>query len=1035
MKLINHIYDCKKTLKECIEDNKVESYHESVLIQLFSSVVDKVFLEELSLLLHRLLPHATIIGTTTAGEIADGKMHDHTTLISFSLFNDVTIRSSYLISEDAYSIGEVLATDITTEQTKVVIMFADGLKLNGDLILNGFASACKESFPIAGGMAGDMMAFEQTYIIYNDKVFDQGVVAVALESDTLIVNQNYNLSWKPIGKEMIITSSEGNRVYEIDNQPIIDIYREYLGDEVVSQIPASTIEFPLISKYYDIFSARSMIAKLEDDSILFAGDMPQGQNVRFGMASESQFYKTSQKTYTTLSKEPVEAVFIYSCVARKTLLGQKLEEYEFKILNSIASTSGFFTYGEFYSSSSDGKMLNITTTILTLSESNIKSKVKTYESIQQDQHNLTTTAALHLLNKVAMDLREKEQELDKAEELLSQYKLSIDTTFIISKTDLYGVITYVNDKFCKLSGYSRDELIGKNHNITRHPDTKQEVFKNLWQTIQEGKIWKGEMKNLSKDGNTYYVTSFILPVFNDNGSIVEYFGIRHDITEVNNARIKAEEAEAFKSLFLANMSHEIRTPMSAILGFSKLLDQTQLNPLQRNYTSTIHSSSKLLLGIINDILDLSKIQNDKLVIELVPSNSQKEFKEAFKLLESTAIKKKIQYKLEIDPMIYECLLMDPVRVQQVIVNFLSNAIKFTPENGSVLLKIESLEESDNQQKICINVIDTGIGIAQHKLNMIFEPFSQADISTARKFGGTGLGLTISMNLIKLMGSMIHVKSTEGEGSHFYFELNLTKCDLKEIPSDIKQTDGVPNYKELSILVAEDYEVNQMLMEEVFKGYQIDADYAHDGKEAVSLALKNQYDLIFMDINMPNMDGIEATNILREKGLKTPIVALTANALREDRVKYMEMGMDDYLSKPIEFNEFDRVLSYYAPKDMSSHSETSLLEQADEIVQTMQDKTGFPKEIIIKLLQSFLNSSIPTLKEIKEAIQEKNYELLSESLHKIKGAAGNLRIINIYEITKLLEASARESKEMNYESEVEKIENDIAKLKVWLENNI
>ncbi|MEN8146774.1 MAG: FIST N-terminal domain-containing protein [Campylobacterota bacterium] len=1168
MKLLNHLYCSAEELEVFIENNQISSYRESVLIQLFSSVIDKVFLEEISALVHKLLPQATLIGTTTAGEIADGLMLEKETLLSFSLFDDITIKSSYAISPDSQKVGEALGRDIVSADTKAAILFADGLQHNGDMLINGFTKMCKRKFPIAGGMAGDLMTFEHTYTVYNDKVFEQGGVAVTLESDTLIVNQNYNLSWQPIGKKMVITRSEGNRVYEIDHRPILDIYRDYLGDDVVTKIPASTIEFPLIHENDGAYSARSMIAKLEDGSIIFAGDMPQGQSVRFGMVSESQFYTTSEQTYDTLAKEPVEAIFIYSCSARKAFLSKKLEEYEFKPFNTIAKTAGFFTYGEFYASSLHGELLNITTTVLTLSEkSHLQQQPQPYRSEQEEEANLTSVAALHLLDKIASDLRDKEQKLTQAEKLLEQYKASIDTTLVVSKTDRYGIITYANDKFCQLSGYSRNELLGKNHNIIRHPDTEKIVFKNLWLTIKSGKIWESEIKNLRKDGSTYYVKSFILPIFGEDGLITEYIGIRQDITpliqtqnevlkekyfvdsiinsseniimiskngeliemnakffklfdytdlaefshkhlcpselfieregylkkstqsrlwfkdiledkkhihkavmldkdanevifsigikeflwdddsyavftlsditDIEKARIKAEEAEAFKSLFLANMSHEIRTPMNGILGFGELLSQTELNPKQRNYVNTIHSSSKLLLEIINDILDLSKIQNKKLHIESVPVDPHREFKTTFDLLKATAFQKDIDYEYAIDPTVSECLSMDPVRTQQVIINFLSNAIKFTPVHGKVHFKIECLEDTDLQQRLRFNVIDTGIGIAEEKINTIFEPFSQVDISTARKFGGTGLGLTICTNLVHLMGSTIQVESQEGEGSRFYFELELPKCDKTTIHPALEHStllNRVSNYEGLSVLVAEDYEVNRMLMEELFKAYQIRVDFALDGKEAVSSALHKHYDLIFMDINMPHMDGIEATKILREEGLATPIIALTANAMQEDRDKYIQMGMDDYLGKPIEFNELDRILSFYTHTDASDSPEATPIEQADAIVQTMQEKTGFPQEIVIQLLQAFLDSAVDTLQDVKQAAAQKDYELLYTSLHQINGAAGNLRLENIHQVAKELEQAAKEHKEMNYLEEVEKIEIDMMQLTAWLESN-
>jgi PAS domain S-box-containing protein len=492
-----------------------------------------------------------------------------------------------------------------------------------------------------------------------------------------------------------------------------------------------------------------------------------------------------------------------------------------------------------------------------------------------------------------------------------QYKHAIEESMIVSRTDKHGIITYVNPLFTKISGYTEEELLGQPHSIVRHPDTPDTVFKGMWHTLQRGRNWHGMLQNSNKNGESYFVKNLICPIVDENGEILEYLGLREDVTEIETSRLRAQEAERIKSAFVANMSHEIRTPINGIVGFIHLLSRTVLDTTQRRYVSIVESSLEMLLHIVNDVLDFSKIEEGKIEIEWIQSDPKRELKSVFELFIPQADIKKIEYDLLMDDKIENCLLLDTLRIKQVLSNLISNAIKFTPEEGSVQVKISVIEDAHNAQKLEFSVRDTGIGIPKEKQGKIFEKFTQADASTTREYGGTGLGLSIAYAIVDLMGGTLQIYSEEGKGATFYFTIDAKKCD--EVPSDMIHVDEfIRQSLSLRVLVVEDYEVNRMLIGELLEyHYGITADFANNGEEGVKMVDKNTYDLVLMDVNMPVMDGIQATKLIRQKYQTLPIVALTANSMEGDAQEFMAKGMDDYLAKPLEYRELNRVLMRFS----------------------------------------------------------------------------------------------------------------------------
>lgn len=374
--------------------------------------------------------------------------------------------------------------------------------------------------------------------------------------------------------------------------------------------------------------------------------------------------------------------------------------------------------------------------------------------------------------------------------------------------------------------------------------------------------------------------------------------------ELEIQKNKAEEATRLKGLFLANMSHEIRTPLNGIIGVSKMLEESSLNKDQKELNHIITTSGENLLNIINDILDFSKIEAGQIQIEHIPFSLNEIICNIIKLLKFKADEKGISLKADIDKNVPRKLIGDPYRLNQIITNLANNAIKFT-ESGSVIIQVSVLEKNGNSAEILFKVADTGIGISEEGKKKLFKEFSQVDCSTTRKYGGTGLGLSICQNLVTLVDGEIGVDSVENKGSEFWFSLKYEYSSEEVQPSSKVNNEIPPNLK---ILYAEDNLVNQKVTKFMLRKINAACDLAGNGKQAIEMFQSKQYDLVLMDMYMPEVSGIESAKLIREfeKANSTEnavyIVAVTANAFSEDKQKCLDAGMNDFLSKP--FKEAD-----------------------------------------------------------------------------------------------------------------------------------
>ncbi len=524
---------------------------------------------------------------------------------------------------------------------------------------------------------------------------------------------------------------------------------------------------------------------------------------------------------------------------------------------------------------------------------------------------------------------------------LEFYRFALDQASIVAITDARGRITHANEKFCAISKYSRDELIGHDHRILNSGHHSKSFFKNLYATIARGEVWQGQICNRAKDGTLYWVDTTIVPARDENGKISRYFAIRTDVTEkrhaeedlrrlatehyatkttleeqarvlksrteaLSSARVAADSAAKAKNDFLANMSHEFRTPMTAILGFADLLDDAETTPHQRReYIATIQRNGRNLLALMNELLDIASIEAGTLALKTVNVETTQIVNALLASQRDKAIAKGLTLRSCIQDSAPASVTCDPARLGQILVNLVGNAIKFTP-HGSVRLDVSAQHDAVGVPQALFAVTDTGIGIDAKHIGNLFNPFTQVDPSMSRKFGGSGLGLSLSRELARAMGGDITVSSRPGSGSVFTLTVPAGSPQAKPAATPTHGTPA-PTARVLTgrrLLIAEDGPDNQRLISFHLRAAGAQVQIVPNGQDAVETALENLYaespfDLVLMDMQMPVLDGYEATAKLRRCGYRGKIVALTAHALESDRARCLAAGCDEYLSKPID----------------------------------------------------------------------------------------------------------------------------------------
>jgi PAS domain S-box-containing protein len=537
------------------------------------------------------------------------------------------------------------------------------------------------------------------------------------------------------------------------------------------------------------------------------------------------------------------------------------------------------------------------------------------------------------------ELREREGELHKLGLALEQSQDSI----MITNVD--GDIEYVNEALLETTGFSREDLIGRNPRIKRSSLTPASVFEDMWVTISRGEPWKGELNSRRKDGTEYVEFVRIAPVKNERGDVTHFVALLEDVTEkrrvadellrhrhhleelveqrtdelirqheqAETARHELQAAEAAnraKTAFLANMSHEIRTPMNAILGFTHLLLQDELAPKHRDRLLKIDSAAEHLLSTINDILDLTKIEAGKMELQEDNFSLGEMVNRVLELVRDDVERAGLTISFDQQD-VPDHFRGDETRLRQALLNYVGNAVKFT-RRGSIRIRALLLKERAGRQLIQFEVQDTGIGIDPERLNSLFNAFEQGDSSNTKRYGGTGLGLAITRHIVDMMGGNVGADSKPGAGSTFWFTAWLEMAQesdvLQKPPRRQEQavSDIDPDHRGKRVLLVEDNRINREVARTLLRRCGLEVDVATNGLEAVEAVKARRYDLVLMDVQMPEMDGLEATGKIREleesafsaNVAQLPILAMTAATFEDDREKCLQAGMDDFVAKPV-----------------------------------------------------------------------------------------------------------------------------------------
>ena len=577
-------------------------------------------------------------------------------------------------------------------------------------------------------------------------------------------------------------------------------------------------------------------------------------------------------------------------------------------------------------------IIQLSNTAMIVAEGDINTQV---DIVANNEIGRLAEAFNHMLSMRQMHEQALQESTHQAQHTLAELeeqKFALDQHAIVDTTDVEGSITYANELFSKISGYSVDELMGQNHRMLNSGYHDKEFWAQLYRTVANGKVWHNEVCNKAKDGHLFWVETTIVPFKDEHGKPQSYIAIRTDITErkdseqeLISAKELAEAATLAKSEFLASMSHEIRTPMNGVLGMLGLLLNTHLNDEQRHRVTLAQSSGNALLTLINDILDFSKVEAGKLELEILDFNLRSllgEFAEAMAL---QAHEKGLEVVLDVTGIEQSMIKGDPGRLRQILTNLVSNAIKFTSE-GEILIFVELLPHSssqeeplpDNQLQLHCKVIDTGIGIPADKQKYLFDSFSQVDASTTRKYGGTGLGLAIAKKLSKLMGGDIQVSSEPARGSCFEFNI-LVECSAQSqlIIPEIDMT-------MLNLLIVDDNATNREVLRGQLEHWGAAVTEAEDGPTALRLcesrvqpnepsSAESLFDIAFLDMQMPGMDGAALAKALkvdaRFKNMK--LVMMTSMSHRGDARFFSDLGFSAYFPKPTTTSDLFGALSVVA----------------------------------------------------------------------------------------------------------------------------
>lgn len=587
------------------------------------------------------------------------------------------------------------------------------------------------------------------------------------------------------------------------------------------------------------------------------------------------------------------------------------------------------------------------------------------KEIAQDNRNMdevlpmlsafSETAQIHLLKKLVQEKKKFNQRI-------------IDTFLIASKTAAQRLIqTHVGKSI-------RDSIVNVISQLEQSREMQlQNAIRSINTTGHRAKLWG------------FIITAMALVAL-----IIAFLYVTNQgrqqqrmIKALNESERRTKDLAHMQEQFLANMSHEIRTPMNAILGFTSLIKRTELNTVQREYIQNIHSAGENLLALVNDILDLSKLEAGMMHLEETRFSLRSMVSSVGAMFIEKIKQKELQLDVHIDKDVPDILSGDAVRLTQILVNLVSNAVKFT-DKGGIDVHITLLYQNEKNVRIRLCVKDTGIGIAKEKQATIFERFHQAELETTRRFGGSGLGLSIVKQLVEMQGGNIQLESELNKGSQFIVELNYKLPDVEQLYSEAlaEQEEQVPLQK-IKILIAEDNPMNQQLIRHLMQSWSMDHSIVNTGEEAVEALKKNSYSIVLMDIQMPDMDGYTATSVIRNE-LKSdvPVIAMTAHAMVGEKEKCLQLGMNDYVSKPIKETVLYNIIARHA-----QHIPENIQQFHHIHLGYLHQLSGNDRDFEREILTQFLSQAPEELAQLGTSIKENNFDSIRRTAHSLTSTVG------------------------------------------------